>query len=29
LIVEIEALTKVYEGKQRVVALDGIDLQVE
>jgi ABC-2 type transport system ATP-binding protein len=29
LIVEIEALTKVYEGKQRVVAVDGIDLQVE
>ena len=29
MIVEIEALTKVYEGKQRVVALDGIDLQVE
>jgi len=29
LIVEIEALTKVYEGKQRVVALDGIDLEVE
>jgi ABC-2 type transport system ATP-binding protein len=29
LIVEIERLTKVYEGKQRVVALDGIDLQVE
>jgi ABC-2 type transport system ATP-binding protein len=29
LIVQIEALTKVYEGKQRVVALDGIDLSVE
>jgi ABC-2 type transport system ATP-binding protein len=29
LIVEIEGLTKVYEGKQRVVALDGIDLGVE
>jgi ABC-2 type transport system ATP-binding protein len=29
LIVEIEALTKVYEGKQRVVAVDGIDLEVE
>ena len=29
MIVEIEGLTKVYEGKQRVVALDGIDLQVE
>jgi len=29
LIVEIEGLTKVYEGKQRVVALDGIDLRVE
>jgi ABC-2 type transport system ATP-binding protein len=28
LIVEIEALTKVYEGKQRVVALDGVDLEV-
>jgi ABC-2 type transport system ATP-binding protein len=28
LIVQIEALTKVYEGKQRVVALDGIDLEV-
>jgi ABC-2 type transport system ATP-binding protein len=27
-IVEIEALTKVYEGKQRTVALDGIDLEV-
>ena len=29
LIVEIEALTKVYEGKQRVVALDGINLTVQ
>jgi ABC-2 type transport system ATP-binding protein len=29
LIVEIQGLTKVYEGKQRVVALDGIDLAVE
>ena len=29
MIVEIEALTKVYEGKQRVVALDGIDLEVK
>ncbi len=29
MIVEIEGLTKVYEGKQRVVALDGIDLRVE
>jgi ABC-2 type transport system ATP-binding protein len=29
LIVEIEGLIKVYEGKQRVVALDGIDLGVE
>ncbi len=29
MIVEIEGLTKVYEGKQRVVALDGIDLKVE
>jgi ABC-2 type transport system ATP-binding protein len=27
-IVEIEGLRKVYEGKQRVVAVDGIDLQV-
>lgn len=27
-IVEIKALKKVYEGKQRVVALDGIDLEV-
>jgi len=29
LIVAIEGLTKVYEGKQPVVALNGIDLQVE
>jgi ABC-2 type transport system ATP-binding protein len=29
LIVEIQALTKVYEGKQRVVAVDGIDLTVK
>jgi ABC-2 type transport system ATP-binding protein len=29
LIVEIESLTKVYEGKQRVVAVDGIDLEVQ
>ena len=29
LIVEIQALTKVYEGKQRVVAVDGIDLEVK
>ncbi|MDQ2835517.1 MAG: ATP-binding cassette domain-containing protein [Acidobacteriota bacterium] len=28
MIVEIEALQKVYEGKQRVVAVDGIDLSV-
>jgi len=28
LIVEIQALTKVYDGKLRVVALDGIDLEV-
>jgi ABC-2 type transport system ATP-binding protein len=27
-IVEIEGLKKVYDGKQRVVAVDGIDLQV-
>src|ERR1700734_3598993 len=27
-IVEIEGLQKVYEGKQRVVAVDGIDLSV-
>jgi ABC-2 type transport system ATP-binding protein len=29
LIVELKALTKVYEGKQRVVAVDGIDLEVQ
>ncbi len=29
MIVEIQGLTKVYEGKQRVVAVDGIDLTVE
>ena len=29
MIVEIQGLTKVYEGKQRVVALDGVDLAVE
>jgi len=29
LIVEIEGLTKVFEGKQPVTAVDGIDLQVE
>ncbi len=28
MIVEIEGLRKVYEGKQRVVAVDGIDLSV-
>jgi ABC-2 type transport system ATP-binding protein len=28
-IVEIQGLRKVYEGKQRVVAVDGIDLNVE
>ena len=28
MIVEIEGLQKVYEGKQRVVAVDGIDLTV-
>ncbi len=28
MIVEVKALKKVYEGKQRVVALDGIDLAV-
>ena len=28
MIVEIEALQKIYEGKQRVVAVDGIDLSV-
>ncbi len=29
MIVEIQGLTKVYEGKQRVVAVDGIDLEVK
>ncbi len=29
MIVEIEGLSKIYEGKQRVVAIDGIDLSVE
>jgi ABC-2 type transport system ATP-binding protein len=29
LIVQIEALTKVYEGKQRVTAVNGVDLEVE
>ena len=29
LIVEIEALTKVYEAKQRVVAVDGVDLELK
>jgi len=29
LIVEIQGLRKIYEGKQRVVALDGIDLEVK
>ena len=29
MIVQIEALQKIYEGKQRVVAVDGIDLNVE
>lgn len=28
-IVQIQSLTKVYEGKQRVTALDGIDLEVQ
>src|SRR5271167_5274733 len=28
LIVQVEGLRKVYEGKQRVVAVDGIDLNV-
>ena len=28
LIVEIEALTKIYESKLRVVAVDGIDLEL-
>ena len=29
LIVEIEKLTKIYDGKQRVVAVDGIDLELK
>ncbi len=29
MIVDVKALTKVYDGKQRVVAVDGIDLEVE
>ena len=29
MIVQIEALQKIYEGKQRVVAVDGIDLNVD
>ena len=29
LIVQIEALTKVYEGKQRVTAVNGVDLEVK
>jgi ABC-2 type transport system ATP-binding protein len=29
LIVEIEGLTKIYEGKQRVVAVDGVDLELK
>ena len=29
LIVEIEGLTKIYEGKQRVVAVDGVDLDLK
>jgi ABC-2 type transport system ATP-binding protein len=29
LIVDVQGLTKVYEGKQRVVAVDGINLSVE
>ena len=29
MIVEVRGLRKVYEGKQRVVAVDGIDLNVE
>ena len=29
MIVEIEALTKIYESKQRVVALDGLDLELK
>ncbi len=28
MIVEVSGLTKIYEGKQRVVALDGIDLSI-
>src|ERR1700738_2683344 len=28
-IVEIEGLRKIYDGKQRVVAVDGIDLSVQ
>ena len=28
MIVEIEGLQKIYDGKQRVVAVDGIDLSV-
>ena len=28
MIVELESLKKVYDGKQRVVAVDGIDLNV-
>ncbi|HEX2918154.1 MAG TPA: ATP-binding cassette domain-containing protein, partial [Edaphobacter sp.] len=28
MIVEIQGLRKVYEGKQRVVAVDGIDLSI-
>ena len=28
MIVEVRGLTKVYEGKQRIVAVDGIDLSV-
>ena len=29
MIVEIEGLQKIYNGKQRVVAVDGIDLSVQ
>ena len=29
MIVEVKALTKLYDGKQRVLAVDGIDLNVE
>ena len=29
MIVDVTGLTKIYEGKQRVVAVDGIDLRVE